>query len=64
MITVVDKRCDKEINISTLSHIPHKGDIFLYSDESTTIRGVVCKVEYKVVGGDIDFTEYITISVY
>ena len=38
MITVVDKRCDKEINISTLSHIPHKGDTFLYSAESTTIN--------------------------
>lgn len=64
MITIIDKRFDRRKIINDLTYVPHKGDTFIYNDESITIKGVVCSVEYKVVGGENHNNEYITITVY
>ena len=64
MIQIVDKRYNKHKIISDLTYVPHKGDTFIYNDKSITIKGVVCSVEYKVVGGENHNNEYITITVY
>lgn len=64
MIFLEDKRYNKSKIINDLTYIPHKGDKFIYNDKDTTIKGVVCAVEYKVVGGENHNNEYITINVY
>lgn len=64
MIFLEDKRYNKSKIINDLTYVPHKGDTFIYNDESITIKGVVCAVEYKVVGGENHNNEYITITVY
>lgn len=64
MIFLEDKRYNKSKIINDLTYIPHKGDKFIYNDKNTTIKGVVCYVEYKVVGGENHNNEYITITVY
>lgn len=64
MITIIDKRFDRRKIIHDLTYVPHKGDTFIYNDESITIKGVVCAVEYKVVGGKNHNNEYIPITVY
>lgn len=64
MIKIVDKRYNRSKIIHDLTYVPHKGDTFIYNDESITIKGVVCGVEYKVVGRDNRNNEYITIKVY
>lgn len=64
MIFLEDKRYNKSKIINDLTYIPHKGDKFIYNDKDTTIKGVVCAVEYKVVGGENHNNEYITITVY
>lgn len=64
MITIIDKRFDRRKIINYLTYVPHKGDTFIYNDESITIKGVVCAVEYKVVGDENHNNEYITITVY
>lgn len=64
MITIIDKRFDRRKIIHDLTYVPHKGDTFIYNDESITIKGVVCAVEYKVVGRDNRNNEYVTIKVY
>lgn len=64
MIFLEDKRYNKSKIINDLTYIPHKGDKFIYNDKDTTIKGVVCSVEYKVVGGENHNNEYITITVY
>lgn len=64
MITIIDKRFDKRKIIHDLTYVPHKGDTFIYNDESITIKGVVCAVEYKVVGDENHNNEYVTIKVY
>lgn len=64
MIFLEDKRYNKSKIINDLTYIPHKGDKFIYNDKDTTIKGVVCSVEYKVVGGENNNNEYITITVY
>ena len=64
MIFLEDKRYNKSKIINDLTYIPHKGDTFIYNDESITIKGVVCSVEYKVVCGENHNNEYITITVY
>lgn len=61
---VEDTRFDRRKIINDLTYVPHKGDTFIYNDESITIKGVVCAVEYKVVGGKDHNSEYITIKVY
>lgn len=64
MIKIVDKRYNRSKIIHDLTYIPHKGDTFIYNDESITIKDVVCAVEYKVVGDKNHNNEYITITVY
>jgi hypothetical protein len=64
MILLEDKRYNKSKIINDLTYIPHKGDKFIYNGKDTTIKGVVCSVEYKVVGGENHNNEYITITVY
>ena len=64
MIFLEDKRYNKSKIINDLTYIPHKGDKFIYNDKDTTIKGVICAVEYKVVGGEHHNKEYITITVY
>lgn len=64
MIFLEDKRYNKSKIINNLTYIPHKGDKFIYNDKNTTIKGVICSVEYKVVGGENHNNEYITITVY
>jgi hypothetical protein len=59
MILLEDKRYNKRKIISDLTYIPHKGDKFVYNDAGITIKGVVCSVEYKVVGGENHNSEYI-----
>lgn len=64
MMLIVDKRYNRSKIIYDLTYVPHKGDTFIYNDESITIKGVVCAVEYKVVGGENHNNEYVTIKVY
>lgn len=64
MMFVEDTRFNRGKIINDLTYVPHKGDTFIYNDESITIKGVVCAVEYKVVGGKDHNSEYITIKVY
>lgn len=64
MIFLEDKRYNKSKIINDLTYTPHKGDKFIYNDKNTTIKGVVCSVEYKVVGGENHNNEYVTIKVY
>lgn len=64
MIKIVDKQYNRSKIIHDLTYVPHKGDTFIYNDESITIKGVVCAVEYKVVGRDNRNNEYVTIKVY
>lgn len=64
MIKIVDKRYNRSKIIHDLIYVPHKGDTFIYNDESITIKGVVCSVEYKVVGRNNRNNEYVTIKVY
>ena len=64
MIKIVDKRYNRIKIIHDLTYVPHKGDTFIYNDESITIKGVVCAVEYKVVGRDNHNNEYVIIKVY
>ena len=61
---IVDTRFDRSKIINDLTYVPHKGDTFIYNDAGITIKGVVCSVEYKVVGGENHNNEYITIKVY
>lgn len=64
MIQIVDKRYSRSKFIYDLTYLPHKGDKFIYNDEEITIKGVVCSVEYKVVGKEHHNDEHITITVY
>lgn len=64
MMPIIDTRYNRTKIIHDLTYVPHKGDTFIYNDESITIKGVVCAVEYKVVGGENHNNEYITITVY
>lgn len=64
MMLIIDIRYNRTKIIHDLTYVPHKGDTFIYNDESITIKGVVCAVEYKVVGRDNRNNEYVTIKVY
>lgn len=61
---IIDTRYNRTKIIHDLTYVPHKGDTFIYNDESITIKGVVCAVEHKVVGRDNRNNEYVTIKVY